>query len=138
MAAASLRISAVRALRTNRRRHVPSRPRRWVAWLLVAALLFELPSGAAVAMRMAWDSAPMPAADMPCPEHGSGHDPGHAGHDHQQCLLCNVGLGTGMLPVLALLPAPVAEPAAPAPLPQQPIVRKDVHAAEPRGPPRLA
>jgi len=109
-------------------------------WLLVAALLFELPSGAAVAMRMSWDAAPMPVARVPCPEHGGtgGHSPAQPGHDHQQCLLCNVGLGTGTLPVLALVPAPLAQPVAPAPMPQRPVVRKDVHAAQPRGPPRLA
>src|SRR5215471_19257406 len=102
--------------------------RRAANWVLIAALLFELPSGAAVAMRMAWDFAPMPVGAVPCPEHGGGggHDPAHAGHDHQQCLLCNVGLGTGTLPVLALLSVSAPEPAPPAPMPERPIVRKDV------------
>ena len=106
----------------------------------MAALLFELPSGAAVAMRMWSGDGPIELAGMPCPMHGGagGHNPGQPGHEHQQCLLCNVGLGTGTLPIVVSLPAPVAEPAAPVPLPPLPAVRKDVRAAEPRGPPRLA
>jgi hypothetical protein len=129
----------VRVLPTYRRRRA-GRFRRAAVWLLVAALLFELPSGAAVAMRMWWDYGPMQAAEVPCPEHGgaAGHNSGHATHDHQQCLLCNVGLGTGTLPVVALLPTPVVEPVASISTPQPPAVRKDIRAAAPRGPPRLA
>ena len=130
----------MRGIRTHRRLIAAGRAWRSIAWLLVVALLFQLPFGTAVATRM-W-SAPgsLHLAGDPCAGHSGGQDqhPGQSSHDHQQCLLCNVGLGTGTLPVLALVSAPVAEPATPAPLPQQPIVRKDVHAAEPRGPPRLA
>lgn len=130
----------MRGIRTYLRLVVAGRLWRSVAWLLVAALLFELPSGAAVAMRMWADDGPMRMADGPCPMRSGagGKDPGHAIHDHQQCLLCNVGLGTGTLPVVALLPAPVAEPVAATPAPQLPAARKDIRAAAPRGPPRLA
>ena len=126
-------------LPTYRRRSGPSALRRLSAWLLVAALLFELPSATAVAMRMSWDDGSMRMAEMPCPDHGGAdsHGNGHAGHDHQQCLLCNVGLGSGTLPVLLSLAMPAAERPPSVATPQRPIVRKDVRAAEPRGPPGL-
>jgi hypothetical protein len=91
-------------------------------------------------MRMWFAGGPTRLADMPCPMHSGagGKDSGQPAHDHQQCLLCNVGLGAGTLPVVALLAAPVQEAAALLPMPPLPAVRKNILAAAPRGPPAPA
>ena len=117
--------------------------RRAASWFVAFALLAQCAVGAGAALGMwieAHDSGQM-AQDHHA-EHGtsgrSDQGSGHAKHNHERCLLCNVAAGDCPAPVLPLLSAALDESVVPAAGPAIVAFRKPGYAHAPRGPPRLA
>jgi hypothetical protein len=116
---------------------------RAAAWLVAFALLVEcsVSAGAALGMWMA-ANGPSQMAQGHCAEHAtSGKQDqrfGHAGHDHEHCLLCNAAAGDCPVPVLPFLSAAPNESIVPATTPESVTYRKVVHANTARGPPEQA
>jgi len=116
--------------------------------LLVAVFFLQSIVGSGAALRMwAGSDDPLGIAASICfgqPTDGTDGDgtdrgSGLPGHDHGQCLLCHVGIGSGTLPAAVLLPVVLAVdlvvslPAA-APMPSRP----EGFICLPRGPPAAA
>ena len=116
--------------------------------LLTAFFLLQtlLGSGAALEMWVA-ASDPLGIAESICaglPQDATsgqrnGQVPNQRGHDHEQCLLCNVGLGAGILPVTGYLPPPLVTEAV-APMPASRPMPSRWHGCNflARGPPLVA
>ncbi len=106
-------------------------------------MLVQCTVGAGAALGM-WIAAHGPGqmAQGHCAAHGSSgkqdQSSGHAGHDHEHCLLCNTAVADCPAPALPLLSAALDGSVVPAAAPESVAFRKVAYANAPRGPPLLA
>jgi hypothetical protein len=119
-----------------------------LAWAAILALLVQMMVGAPLASRMmidaAWGAAFDPAAALCTSHEDAGNDggshqlPPQSHHDHQHCVLCQVGAAPLIVAAAVLLsPALVFGGGETAPLPRAPAPYRScrTHDAEARAPP---
>lgn len=112
---------------------------RAAAWLVAFALGMQCVVDTGAALSMWIEQGSGATAQAPCPEHGSsGKEGRHPGHDHEQCLVCNVTVGNCPEPILPLTSA-TSDTSTLRPVARERVALRKVVTANPaRGPPEEA